>query len=124
VAQGTWCPACARNTPLGLPHLREVAANRGGECLSPKYLNSGTALWWRCAERHEWKATPCKVKRGSWCPVCAHTRRRSKWIPGKIDRIVESNRTTPRIKRQRGGIRRRQLRVQTKLLKYHPRRRR
>jgi hypothetical protein len=85
VAQGTWCPLCARNQPLGLSQLQDIATSRGGACLSQEYLNGRTALWWRCSDGHRWKATPSKVKRGSWCPLCAIIRRRSKWTLGRAD---------------------------------------
>lgn len=81
IVQGTWCPVCARNQRLGLPLFQELAATRGGMCLSKKYVNERTVLQWRCAEGHEWKAMPEKIKRGSWCPACANIRRRSEWLP-------------------------------------------
>jgi hypothetical protein len=80
IAQGTWCPMCAHNQRLSLPLFQELAANRGGMCLSETYVNERTALQWRCADGHEWKALPEKIKRGSWCPTCAIIRRRSEWV--------------------------------------------
>lgn len=84
VVQGTWCPLCARNQPLGLSELQDTATGRGGACLSEEYVNERTALWWRCSHGHRWEATPGRVKRGSWCPLCAIIRRRSKWTPGRV----------------------------------------
>jgi hypothetical protein len=84
VVQGTWCPLCAHNQPIGLSQLQEIATSRGGLCLSEEYLNERTALLWRCSSGHKWKATPSKVKRGSWCPLCAIIRRRSKWTLGRV----------------------------------------
>jgi hypothetical protein len=92
VAQGTWCPVCAHNQRLELSTFHDIAATRGGVCLSLAYLNERTALWWRCAEKHEWNATPSKVKRGSWCPVCAHIRRKSQWARRGADRWNELTR--------------------------------
>ena len=89
VIQGTWCPVCARSQRLGLPLFQELAANRGGMCLSGTYVNERTALHWRCADGHEWKASPEKIKRGSWCPACANIRRRSKWMPQRAVRQRE-----------------------------------
>jgi hypothetical protein len=77
VVQGSWCPFCARNRKLGLSVMRDIAARRGGTCLAPTYLNGRTAIWWRCGDGHIWKASPGKVKRGSWCPICARIRRRN-----------------------------------------------
>jgi len=93
VVQGTWCPKCARNQRLGLPQLQNIAASRGGACLSATYLNERTPLWWLCAEGHEWKASPGKVKRGSWCPMCAHIRRRNKWTRKRTDGVRDLTRT-------------------------------
>jgi len=80
VAQGSWCPICARNQRLSLGLFQELAANRGGICLSERYVNERTVLRWRCADGHEWEAVPAKIKRGSWCPTCAHIGRRSEWM--------------------------------------------
>jgi hypothetical protein len=66
-----WCPVCAGLTPLSLTEMQEIAASRGGECLSAEYKNSTTKLHWQCSKRHEWMATPLSVKhQKSWCPVC------------------------------------------------------
>ena len=88
VVQGTWCPLCARNQRLGLSQLQDIASSRGGACLSEEYLNERTALSWRCSYGHRWKATPSKVKRGSWCPLCAIIRRRSKWTLRRVSRAT------------------------------------
>ena len=109
VVQGTWCPACAHNQRLELSTVHDIAATRGGVCLSQAYLNERTALWWRCAEKHEWNATPSKVKRGSWCPVCAHISRRSEWTRGGTDSRNELPRMATRQKPRRVLIRNRRL---------------
>lgn len=80
IIQGTWCPVCARNQRFQLSDVQNIAASRGGVCLSPHYVNERTALSWQCAAGHRWNAAPAKVKRGSWCPTCARIARRSQWI--------------------------------------------
>jgi hypothetical protein len=80
VVQGTWCPTCARNQRFSLRFMHNLAAHRLGTCLSDVYINERTGLRWRCIEGHEWEAKPAKIRRGSWCPTCAHIARRSKWI--------------------------------------------
>ena len=117
VVQGTWCPACAHNQRLGLPQMQGIAASRGGACLSQAYLNEATALRWRCADGHEWKATPAKVKRGSWCPMCANLRRRSKWTRKRADRMNEFGKTATRMRPRRSRIRDRRPRAPVKLVK-------
>jgi hypothetical protein len=117
VLQGSWCPACARNQRLDLSQLRDIAVSRGGACLSRVYVNGRTALWWCCANGHEWKAAPGKVKQGSWCPTCAHIRRRNKWTRKRADRTGELNRTATRMRPRRSTMRDRRLRMPAKLAK-------
>jgi len=70
--KGTWCPDCAGKARLSLDVAREIAHQRGGECLSQQYVNSLARLQWRCAEGHEWAANLSNVKNvGTWCPQCS-----------------------------------------------------
>jgi hypothetical protein len=77
VSKGSWCPTCAHRKRLTLREMRALAERRGGECLSDKYVNSEAKLHWRCAAGHEWEAAPGLVRRGTWCPHCAHVARLS-----------------------------------------------
>ncbi len=73
---GSWCPVCSGHLLINpLQQLQEIAEQRGGKCLSDKYLDSKTNLSWRCAEGHEWEAVPSSVKTGRWCPTCAIRKR-------------------------------------------------
>lgn len=73
---GTWCRKCRyqengakrRNT---LEEMQKTAMERGGECLSKKYINSQTYLQWECHEGHIWNAKPNTIKNGSWCKECS-----------------------------------------------------
>jgi len=63
---------------LSINEMQKIAQERGGKCLSTKYVNAITKLKWQCSEGHEWNAVPNNVKnRGSWCPECANTRVRN-----------------------------------------------
>ena len=77
VKRGSWCPFCAKRHPLTLQEMQSLARDRGGCCLSERYVNSQTKLQWRCANGHEWEAAPGLVKAGRWCPHCAHVARLS-----------------------------------------------
>ena len=55
--------------------LHRIATNRGGKCLARRYLGVLIHMRWQCEFGHIWKATPNSIKRGSWCPICANTRR-------------------------------------------------
>lgn len=79
VQQGKWCPECARarsgsSQRLALEDAQKSAIERGGVCLSDKYINSQTKLRWRCELGHEFGASANYVRSGHWCPTCARTR--------------------------------------------------
>jgi hypothetical protein len=71
IITGTWCPECGGSKKLDIEEMKMVAKRRGGECLSQEYINARNKLKWLCKEGHIWKATPCAIKRGSWCPECS-----------------------------------------------------
>jgi len=71
IKQGSWCPVCGGSQPLTLADCQAAAKTLGGECLSAKYINSHTPLLWRCADGHEWEASPTHVRDGHWCPNCS-----------------------------------------------------
>jgi|SRR5579862_670395 len=77
IKRGSWCPVCAGVRRLTLEEMQRLAESRGGKCLSKCYLNGGSKLIWRCSEDHEWRATPCQIKQGHWCPFCARVARLS-----------------------------------------------
>jgi hypothetical protein len=86
IKRGSWCPACAGNQKLKIAVYRALAAQHGGQCISKKCKNSEAKLRWRCTHGHEWTAAGYSVRRGSWCPTCAHNRRRgtSRRRPGRL----------------------------------------
>ena len=70
IRRGTWCPRCAGRHRYTIEDMRELAHERGGECLSDEYRTTLGKLWWRCAEGHEWETTPNTILGGCWCPRC------------------------------------------------------
>ena len=50
--------------------LKQIAANRGGSCLSESYLGNNIKLKWACQKEHFWEAPPSDIKSGKWCPAC------------------------------------------------------
>ena len=72
VKTGYWCPHCAGNARGQIHEMAAIARKRGGECLSDTYINSHTPLFWRCADEHQWQASPNNIKSGKWCPYCRH----------------------------------------------------
>lgn len=55
---------------LTLEEFKNIAIERGGKCLSEKYINNSTKLKWQCADGHIWESTPARIKSGAWCPHC------------------------------------------------------
>ena len=68
---GKWCPECAGNKQYSISDMEDLARRWYGECLSTSYVNSQTALEWRCAVGHTWHAVPASVVSGRWCPTCS-----------------------------------------------------
>ena len=83
IKYGKWCPKCAKKFPLTIEEMQEIAKSKGGKCLSETYVNIFAKLNWKCKKGHIWKSTPNSVKRGSWCPICAHN------IPLTIEEMQE-----------------------------------
>ncbi|MEK6938343.1 MAG: hypothetical protein AABX04_04835 [Nanoarchaeota archaeon] len=50
---------------------RKIAVDKGGECISEKYINAHSKLVWKCNNGHTWETTYDKIKQGKWCPHCA-----------------------------------------------------
>ena len=66
-----WCPYCAQCVSLGLEKCKEIAQQRGGECLSTEYKNINTKMLWKCKKGHTWEARFNNIKNyGGWCPYC------------------------------------------------------
>ena len=55
---------------LTIEEMQQIAKERGGECLSKKYINAHTKLKWQCNNGHSWDNTPFHIKQGQWCPYC------------------------------------------------------
>jgi hypothetical protein len=70
VKAGKWCGKCRGTLKGDIDQMRRMARERGGECLSQRYLGVASKLRWRCREGHEWSAVPGSVIHGTWCPTC------------------------------------------------------
>jgi hypothetical protein len=88
--KGTWCRQCSdERKAYTIGEMQELAASRGGHCLSGSYTDAHTKLLWECARGHTWPAIPDSVVRGTWCPQCAildrtyNPDKRRKYLAGK-----------------------------------------
>lgn len=76
----TWCPYCSNRMPyrtiLTLNDMQKTAEEKGGKCLSNKYLGNRIPLRWQCKNGHIWETRPQNIREGSWCPTCARRRKK------------------------------------------------
>lgn len=75
--RGDWCPICAGNQPQNIDECKRIAKLKRGKCLSDKYINSVTPIWWECEFGHKWKQAVGIIKLGHWCPHCYGNARHS-----------------------------------------------
>ncbi len=75
---GTWCRECSyasRTYKTGkrytISDLQIIASEKGGLCLSDKYISTDTRYIWKCKRGHTWKTTFGNVfYNGTWCSQC------------------------------------------------------
>jgi len=73
----SWCSKCAfkKNGDMkrgNLETYQRISENKGGKCLSTKYINNYTKLLFECIDKHIFEMLPMNVRKGCWCPKCAH----------------------------------------------------
>ena len=68
-------PECGGSNLSTIIGMQDLAAEKGGLCLSDNYVDALTKLRWQCSKNHIWEATPETIINGSWCPECARARR-------------------------------------------------
>ena len=74
--RGQWCRVCKGYGIPTLTEFKNIAKERGGKCLSKKYIRSDIKLKWQCSKGHVWQAVPNTIKNTkSWCPFCGGTKR-------------------------------------------------
>lgn len=81
ILAGKWCRKCAyKSTGLKLrssiEHMKSLAEEKGGKCLSSVYINAKTKLTWMCGKEHVWEMSGDNVKQGKWCPRCSRENRK------------------------------------------------
>ena len=76
VTRGHWCHECGGSKKLSMSDVQQLASEKGGKCLSKKYINAHLMLTWECAQGHRWETSFANVKYGkTWCPKCSERRR-------------------------------------------------
>jgi len=80
IQRGSWCPYCSKKAKNTIEIAKQIAIDRGGECLSKEYKRADLKLKWKCKYGHVWESDLHHVKNdGTWCPECSS---------GKGERIV------------------------------------
>src|SRR6185369_11759037 len=91
ISQGSWCQVCYYSSRVvhTIEDMHRIAQEKGGYCLSTKYITSHTYLDWQCKEGHIWKAKPASILNGSWCKFCAY-RRKVIWTIEDMKKIAQN----------------------------------
>ena len=88
MVQGQRCPECGGTKKKTLKWAQELAASRGGKCLSTEYINNRTHMEWECAKGHRWLTKANGITSGNWCPYCAGLAKKDLgWLQGIADRM-------------------------------------
>ena len=82
VKGGCWCQKCCHENADGNNHDKiyyydavcKVVEDRGGKCLSERFVGNNDKMQFECKNQHTFYMTPANVKKGRWCPTCYYDR--------------------------------------------------
>jgi hypothetical protein len=66
IRAGQGCPFCSGRR-VTLADCVQLARERGGECLSKRYVDAHTKMKWRCTNGHVFTMARSRVVSGRWC---------------------------------------------------------
>lgn len=99
--RGRWCPHCKYDRMRGnyqydIEDMHRIAEEKGGKCLSKKFLGVKKKIKWSCGKQNHsiFLATPDNVIQGKWCPQCGEEKKGRELRP--IEDVLE-------LIRERGG---------------------
>lgn len=69
--RGNGCQICSKKKRKTIEEIKEIAKNRGYECLSNEYYKCGNNLTFKCDKGHIYQATATAICIGNGCPVCS-----------------------------------------------------
>jgi hypothetical protein len=100
IKAGRWCSVCA-GKKYTIKHLKKVAKENGGKCLSDEYIGAVKKYKWQCNKGHIWMTSFAIISKGSWCPVCAdgirHYSVQKDWLHRKEKNYI--NQSNARLRR-------------------------
>ena len=70
---GRYCRKCCFVDALSnvtLCDMNDFVKERGGVCLSDRFIGIMHKYEWKCSQDHTWKARWKSIKEGTWCPKC------------------------------------------------------
>ena len=76
IVQGSWCKDCTnkqkneKRKQNNFEHVKRIAHDLGGKCLSTEYIGSKAEMQWSCQQNHIFTETAMNIKKGKWCPFC------------------------------------------------------
>ncbi len=69
--KGIGCRACSGKALLDISVFKKIAMEKGGICLSDKYVSGRSKLKFKCSQGHDFDAAPGDIRNsGSWCKKC------------------------------------------------------
>lgn len=74
IFRGSWCPTCAGQKRYTTSEIRKICELKGGEFLSPEYINAHHKYEVRCREGHIFYPWGQSLIKGKWCKTCASNR--------------------------------------------------
>ena len=93
--RGSWCPKCsakngAKKRWPNIKLLIKHAKSKNGFLISTSITTSKVKVKWECEFGHKWNATWEKVKRGTWCPECAKSKKHYKYDINDMKKIAKT----------------------------------
>jgi hypothetical protein len=77
ILSGYWCKKCAGSERNNISTFQKIATQRGGKCLTKKYVNKHTKLLFQCSHGHQWEAAPGNILKGTWCLICSRKKNKT-----------------------------------------------
>lgn len=71
INHNSWCPKCVNKVPFTIEDVKKEVEERGGKCLSKKYINNSVKMKFKCEKGHFFETTFANIRGGSWCITCS-----------------------------------------------------
>jgi len=76
IQRGNWCKYCSGMAKHTIDIFQKLAKEKGGKCLSKKYISGKRLLKFQCENGHIFYSSGSNVKNhGRWCPECSRKKK-------------------------------------------------